>query len=122
MTGRNEISTVGKVLILQILMILVVWSGFSMAGAEQQSVSSVLGGAAAFLPNLYFAFRISLSKGKAAKEVVHSFYAGESGKLILTVLLFFLIFQIPNLEFPALLAGYVAVLSVFWFALILWRD
>lgn len=122
MAGRNQISTVGKVLILQVLTIMVVWSGFVIAGSEQKSMSSVLGGMAAFLPNLYFAFRISLSKGKAAKEIVHSFYAGESGKLILTALLFFLIVQVPGLEFLALLIGYVAVLSVFWFALILWRD
>jgi ATP synthase protein I len=50
------------------------------------------------------------------------FYAGETAKLILTVALFSIVLQIPAVDFLTLLIGYIAVLSVFWFALLLWRD
>lgn len=78
-----------------------------------------MGGIVAFLPNLYFILWVFRANGQNAKKIVNSFYAGESGKLILTALLFFLVFQLPDIEFLPLLTGYVAALSVFWFALIL---
>jgi ATP synthase protein I len=44
---------------------------------------------------------------------------GESVKLLLTVGLFILIFQIPRVEILPLMAGYIAALSIFWFALLM---
>ncbi len=122
MAGGRIFSTVEKVLLLQALVVLFIASVFFATGETQKSVSSMLGGLAAFIPNLYFALHISLSKGKTAKKIMRSFYAGESGKLILTAVLFFLIFQVPGLNFFPLLIGYLAVLSVFWVALLVWRE
>ncbi len=89
-----------------------------MAG-WQKAYSALLGGLAAFIPNFYFALRVSGSAGQDAKKVLHSFYKGEFIKLILTALIFVMIMQIPNIEILPLFAGYVAALSVFWFALLL---
>lgn len=94
-------------------------SGFAVTGGRISGYSSALGGAAAFIPNLYFAFRMQRASGQEARKIVRAFYAGESGKLILTAALFALIFQIPNIEILPLLAGYLAALSVFWFALLM---
>jgi ATP synthase protein I len=94
-------------------------AGFVLAGGWQKALSPALGGMAAFIPNLYFALRIYKSAGQEARKIVRSFYAGESGKLLLTAALFFMIFQIPNIEILPLLAGYIAALSVFWFALLM---
>ena len=118
MTGR-KLSTVSKILSYQILIILIITAGFAFAGGWQQCLSSALGGMAAFVPNLYFALRIHRSSGKPARKIVNSFYAGESGKLLLTAALFILIFKIPNIEILPLLVGYIAALSVFWFALLM---
>jgi ATP synthase protein I len=82
----------------------------------------MLGGLAALLPNLYFAFRTTRAVATDAQSIVRAFYAGESGKLILTAVLFYLIFQLPGIKFLPLLAAYAAVLSTFWFALILRSD
>jgi ATP synthase protein I len=112
-------TTVGKVLTLQILIITIVVAGFAIAGGWRSALSPFLGGLTAFLPNLYFALRIQRTKNNNAKEIVNSFYAGESGKLVLTALLFFLIFQVPQLKILPLLSGYMAALSVFWFALLM---
>ncbi|MGR9072137.1 MAG: ATP synthase subunit I [Gammaproteobacteria bacterium] len=112
-------STVSKILVLQILAICIVSSGFFLMGSWRQFVSSALGGLVGFLPNIYFALRVTSAPVSDAKKVVRSFYAGETGKLLLTALLFYLVFQLPGIELLPLLAGFAAVLSVFWFALLM---
>jgi ATP synthase protein I len=121
MAVERKISTVVKILGLQIIVVLMVCLGFYIIGGRSKVLSPFLGGVAAFLPNLYFALRMARVKGQDAQKIVRSFYAGESGKLILTTMLFIMIFQIPTIELLPLLAAYVAALSVFWFALI-FRD
>lgn len=117
MAARGS-STVAKILSYQVLIIMVVSLGFVVEG-WQKSLSSALGGGAALIPNLYFALRITGSAEQDARKILRSFYLGESVKLLLTVALFMLIFQIPNIEILPLMAGYVAALSVFWFALLM---
>jgi ATP synthase protein I len=111
-------STVAKILGYQVLIIVVVSLGFAVEG-WQKALSPALGGLAAFIPNLYFALRIKGSAEQEARKILNSFYAGETGKLLLTAALFVLIFQIPNVKIIPLLAGYAAALSVFWFALLM---
>lgn len=115
----GRVSAIGKILALQALIVIVVSSGFALISGLQSAKSPLLGGLAAFVPNLYFALRVFRVSGQNAKKIVNSFYAGESGKLILTALLFFVIFQIPNIDILTLLSGYIAALSVFWFALMM---
>ena len=112
-------STVSKIISYQILVIIIMTAGFALAGARPYALSAALGGVAAFIPNLYFALRVRKSAGQEARKIVRSFYAGESGKLLLTAALFFMIFQLPNIEILPLLAVYMAALSVFWFALLM---
>jgi len=111
-------STVAKILGYQVLIIMAVSLGF-VVGGWQKVFSSALGGLAAFLPNLYFALRVAGSAEQDARKILRSFYMGESVKLLLTVALFILIFQIPNIEILPLMAGYITALSVFWFALLM---
>jgi ATP synthase protein I len=117
-TGTKR-STVSKIISFQILLIITMTAGFFLAGGKPYALSAALGGAAAFIPNLYFALRVYRSAGQEARKIVRSFYAGESGKLLLTGALFFMIFQLPNIEILPLLAVYIAALSVFWFALLM---
>ena len=114
----NSVSAVAKILGYQILIIILVSLGF-VVGGGQKALSSALGGLAAFIPNMYFALRVSGTNGQEARKILNSFYIGESVKLLLTVAIFILIFQIPNIEFLPLLTGYVSALSVFWFALLM---
>jgi ATP synthase protein I len=94
-------------------------AGFALTLGRSSVLSAILGGVAAFIPNLYFALRVYKSAGQEARKIVRSFYAGESGKLLLTAALFFMIFQLPNIEILPLLSVYIVVLSVFWFALLM---
>ena len=89
-----------------------------MGTAEAESV--LVGGLAGFLPNLFFAAKFGRSNPKrTAQEVVRAFYVGEALKLLLTGSLFVLIFQIPGISFMPLFIGFVSVIMVFWFALLL---
>ena len=117
--GSRKFSTVSKILSYQILIILIITAGLAGYGGMHYAISSALGGMAAFVPNLYFALRIHKTVGQPARKVMNSFYAGESGKLILTAALFVLIFKVPNIAILPLLLGYIAALSVFWFALLM---
>ena len=117
-TDRNN-STVSKIISYQIMIIMLLTAGFALMGGKSYALSAALGGVAAFSPNLYFALRVYKSAGQEARKIVKSFYAGESGKLLLTGALFLMIFQLPNIQILPLLAVYIAALSVFWFALLM---
>jgi ATP synthase protein I len=111
-------STASKIISYQLLIILIMSAGFALMG-ESYALSAVLGGVAAFIPNLYFALKVNKSASLEARKIVNSFYAGESGKLLLTAAIFIMIFQLPNIQILPLLAVYVTALSVFWFALLM---
>jgi len=119
MAEKSGYSTISKVLIMQASIAVSITIGFLVFGTESMAVSSIIGGLTAFLPNLYFAYRISLSKGESAKKIVQSFYSGESRKVLMTCALFAVAFQVPGVQFLPLMVCFVAVLSVFWLALIL---
>ena len=122
MAVGNEFSTVRKVVFGQVLMAALVASGFLLMGGWKNAISPFLGGLVGLLPNLYFASKIYFARHSGAQGIVNAFYAGETVKLVLTAALFAAVLQIPTVNFLTLLVGYVAVLSVFWFALFWWRD
>jgi ATP synthase protein I len=84
-----------------------------------EAKSCILGGLAAFVPNFFFGIRIYKSLGRQPKEMLNAFYIGEAGKFLLTLVLFVVIFQLPDIKILPLLVSYVAALSVFWFALLM---
>ncbi len=122
MAAGKKLSTVNKLLILQALVMLVAANVFLLLSSSQDAVSFVLGGLVALIPNIYFAYRLHLVREKEAKIIVRSFYASETKKILLTVALFVIVFQIREVNVLTLLFGYIAVVSVHWFALILWRE
>ncbi|NOR80937.1 MAG: F0F1 ATP synthase assembly protein I [Methyloprofundus sp.] len=119
MRKLQKLSVVNKILVGQILIILIVIAGFYFLGSNTSVKSALYGGLAALIPNWYFARKINKHKGEDARKVVRSFYAGESGKLIITAIIFALIFQDPKIDILAVLTAYIAALTVFWFALLI---
>ncbi len=122
MKKKNEFSTVKKILMLQVLIAVLLASGFFVLGGWKNAQSPLLGSVIALLPNGYFAYKMYLSRHWEAKKMVRSFYVSESTKIFLTAALFAIVLQVPGINLLTLLFGYLAVLSVFWFALILWRN
>ncbi len=107
---------------MQIVVIFCITFGFFTLYNRSFMISSILGGFIAFLPNLYFACRMFLVKEEDAKKIVRSFYSGESIKILLTGALFAIAFQVPEVQVFPLMACFIAVLSVFWLALILFAQ
>jgi len=110
---------IGRVLIIQAGVLIAVPALMLVFFGWLEARSALFGGLIGFVPNLYFAYRILASRGKPVKQIVRGFYVGESVKIMLTAGLFAIVFQIPNILFLPLFAGFLAVLLVFWFALLL---
>ncbi len=77
-------------------------------------LSAGLGGLIAWVPNLYFAYKSFRYFGaRSVKAIVQSIWSGEMGKLILTAVLFALVFAgVEQVNVAALFVGYVAVLGI----------
>ncbi|TBU92129.1 F0F1 ATP synthase subunit I [Phytopseudomonas dryadis] len=111
------------VLMVQLLVVLVLaavcwqWRG-AVAG-----YSGLCGGLIAWLPNLYFAHKaFRFSGARAAQAIVRSFYAGEAGKLILTAVLFALVFAgVRPLDALAVFGVFLLTQLVNWFAPLLMK-
>lgn len=79
-------------------------------------VSALLGGLICWVPNCWFAYRAFRHRGaRAARQIVRSFYAGEAGKMALTVLFFAIVFiNMRSVNALALFAGFAGVQSISW--------
>jgi ATP synthase protein I len=122
MAAGADVSTVNKILILQVVVLLITVAVFFMTGGWGNARSPGLGGLIALLANFLFAFCVQLARNKSPRQMLHYFYIGEAAKIFLTVVLFIVFVQIPGIQFLTLLIGYAIVLSVHWFALIIWRN
>jgi len=114
----QKLSIVNKVLVGQCIIVLVATVIFFLFAGGISAKSAFYGGLAVLIPNWYFARKINQHSGGEARKIVRSFYAGESGKLIITAAIFAMIFQDPNVDFKAVFITYVSALTVFWFALL----
>jgi len=117
--ANKEYLVVEKIIAYQALIILLTIASVSLLSGIENGISAALGGAAAFFPNVYFAFKVRSKEGQQVKKIVRSFYTAEAGKLILTAALFVMIFQVPGLKILPLMLSYLMALSVFWFALLM---
>lgn len=119
MAARRFFYVVRWVLVMQLLAALMAGLlGWAVAG-HQTGMSIWLGGVVALLPNLVFAWKAGVRDDRrTARQVVSSLYGGEVTKLLLTAVLFVAIYHVPGVRVLPLLGGYVLVLTVFWFALL----
>lgn len=78
--------------------------------------SAFLGGAICFIPTCWFALRAFRHKGaRSANEIVRSIYAGASGKMVLTIVLFGFVFAyVKPINAVAVFAGFAGVSVMNW--------
>ena len=90
----------------------------AVTGRAPDAVSALLGSGVAFLPNVYFAWRMFRHRGgRRARLAVNSLYRAAAGKFGLTVALFTLVFVTVPLSNHALFFGaYVVTLIAYWLA------
>ena len=109
---------------LRVIRLLLVWQliGALLVGlagswwGKSASIGALAGGLIVWLPNCYFAFRAFRFRGaRAARQIVRSFYAGFTGKIILTCLLFTVVFvNLEPLNAPAVFIGFICVQMLNW--------
>lgn len=78
--------------------------------------AAFLGGMIVVLPNSYFAFRaFRYRAAREAQRIVRSLYAGAAGKMLLTAVLFALVFMhLDPVNAPAVFIGFVLVQTLNW--------
>ncbi|MBQ0812629.1 MAG: F0F1 ATP synthase subunit I [Marinobacter sp.] len=78
--------------------------------------SALLGGLIFLLPHGYFALKAFRYTGaRSAKKIISSFYQGEAGKLILSAILFTVVFKwIQPLDVAALFLTFAIMLVTNW--------
>ena len=116
--GVNVTAAVCRVLVIQAAVLLTLFFAAVVLLGWLMARSVLLGGLIAFVPNAYFALKISRNRKKAPQQIVRGFYLGEVVKLALTAALFFLVLQMPDIQVLPLFLGFIAVLGGFWIALL----
>lgn len=78
--------------------------------------SAFLGGLVFFLPNLYFIHKaFAYSGARAARQIVNSLYKGEAIKLLLTAVMFTVVFvTVKPLDILALFSAFFVLLMTNW--------
>lgn len=90
---------------------------FFIIWGVQSGVSALAGTIIAVLPNFVFAtLAFSHAGASNSAKVIKSFYWGEAMKLLLTVVLFSLVFNSINIAFMPLFICYLLALLVHWTA------
>ncbi|MCK2185008.1 ATP synthase subunit I [Halomonas getboli] len=116
MAARIKRPSVRRLLLVQFATVCL--AGLIGAGAAGVggALSAVLGGAVAFLPNAFFAWRVFQYQGaRHTRNIVNGFYRAEAGKFGLTAALFTLVFIAVPPSNPAFFFGaYVVTLFVHW--------
>lgn len=118
--GRGGLVMVGMLLGQALVTValagaLLIWQG------QVAAVSALLGGLTALVPNAFLAGRLlRAGTGGGGKPLLRAAWVGEIGKLLLTVLLFAVIFaRVRPLEPLAVFGGYIAAQAVIFGALLL---
>ena len=117
------IRAIAAVIGLQIAVTAVVAGLFLYFAGPVASKSALVGGAIAFIPGAFYAFRIFRSRYGSPDRMLRAHYAGEFGKLALTAVLFVATFAwVREISVVSLFAAYIATLLVYWMALLMFSK
>ena len=109
-----------SIIALQVAVAFGVAALFLLFGNGVSAKSALIGGSIAFIPAAFYAFRVIRSRHSAPDRLLRAHYAGEFGKLILTVLLFGATFAwVQEISVLPLFAAYIATLLVYWAVLVM---
>jgi len=101
--------------LLQAMMTLIVAAGAAVLSGGNAAWSAALGGVACVLPNAVFALRLHVESRRPGGATMHGFFVGEFAKIAATVSLLFLIARLyHDLDWLALLVGYIAALKSYF--------
>ena len=123
-TSRPHLSAVFPVLLAKFIVLLIAALVLWCCHGLIAGYSGLCGGLISLLPDMYFASKaFEFSGTLSAQSIVRSFYTGEAGKVIFTVVLFALTFSVLNPLSPLAVFGvFVLTQLVIWFAPLLMKT
>jgi len=108
---------------LQLVVVAVVTLVFVLASGLMAAKSAAVGGAIAFIPGAFYAWRLIVSRRTAPNRMLRVHFVAEAGKLTLTFVMFAATFVwMKDVSVLPLFAAYIAGLMVYWFALIMFKQ
>lgn len=117
------IRAISAVIGLQVAVTLVIAGLLLVIAGALAAKSALIGGAIAFIPGAFYAFRIIRSRRSSPDSMLRAHYAGEFGKLTLTMLLFGATFAwVKEISVLSLFAAYIVTLLVYWAALLMFSK
>jgi ATP synthase protein I len=109
-----------KVLYYQSLIAIVLASILFLLLGKYSGISALYGGLICVIPGMAFAFLAFRYAGASQnKLVVQSFNKGSKLKFIITIVLFVMVYKLPNLQPLPLLISYIVTLMAQWPIIIL---
>ena len=106
----------GRAVFLQAAATVLVAAIAAIIGGVHAASSAALGGLACVLPNALFAFRLAAEMRRPGGATVQGFFVGEFVKLAVTVLILFTVARTyRDLNWPALIAGFIVALKSYFF-------
>lgn len=104
-----------RVTVIQCLVLLVAAIGLVFVD-KTTAWSAVSGGLVAVIPHLYFTFYAFRFMGaRSSREIARSFYRGESGKFVLTLVGFAGVFiGFPQCDPLIVFTGFISMLALQW--------
>ena len=110
------------VLGLQLLVVCAVTLVFVLASGLGAGKSAAVGGAIAFVPGAFYAWRLVVSRKAAPNSLLRVHVVAEAGKLALTFVMFAATFVwMKDVSVIPLFVAYIAGVMVYWLALILFK-
>lgn len=116
MANRSPHMAVIRRLLLFQMSIAVLFPLVMLPFGTNAALSAAAGGLASLIPNLYFAYRtFRYSGARSAQMILRSFYSGEAIKLVMTALIFAVVFKyLKTLNVAALFGGFIMVQMAVW--------
>lgn len=112
-----------SVVAMQVVIAMAIAALFLLFSGSESAKSALIGGAIAFIPGAFYGLRIIRSRNRSPEQLLRAHYAGEFGKLMLTVLLFGATFAwMKGVSALPLFTTYVATLLVYWMALLMFSK
>lgn len=114
--NQQGLNAVKRLLILQLGLTLAMIAVFAAFDGAKAASSALLGGLICVIPNICFGRMVFKHRGaRAAKQIVSSFYKGEALKMVLTIILFALVFINYSVAPLAFFLTYIIVQLSHWF-------
>lgn len=84
---------------------------------NKEAVSAISGGLISIVPSMLFARMLFQHHGaKAARKIVNGFYKGEALKIVLSILMFAIVFNCFSIVPIVFFSMYILVQMIIWFA------